>query len=114
MASRLGVHIRRARDAKGLGLRELARRIGKSPAYLVSIERADPPPGISEDTLRELARALDTEVDVLLTLAAKTPKSVRPRTATEMALYRLVRALPKERQEQLLRQLKKGSEPEDQ
>lgn len=105
MASKLGKLIRETRLAQSVGLRELARRIGKSPAYLVSLERAEELPGASEDTLATIASELGLEPDVLLALARKTPHKLAPRSATQIAIYRLIGALPVARQEEVRKQL---------
>src|SRR5450631_3068561 len=98
MPSRLGAHIRKTREQAGIGLRELARRIDKSPAYVVALERSDVPPGVTEETLTSIAKELDLSIDLLMTLAAKVPAALRPRTALEVELYRVVRRLPVDRQ----------------
>jgi len=90
----------------GVGLRELARRIEKSPAYLVALERADESPGITEETLVAIAVELSLNPDVLMTLASKVPAEVKPKTPLEVELYRRVRQLPVDRQEALLDALK--------
>ena len=105
MASKLGNLIRKTRLAQSVGLRELARRIGKSPAYLVSLERAEELPGASEDTLKNIASELGLELDVLLALSEKTPYLLTPRSATQVALYRLIKELPVTRQEEVRKQL---------
>jgi len=105
LASKLGKLIRETRLAQSVGLRELARRIGKSPAYLVSLERAEELPGVSEDTLATIASELGLEPDVLFALARKTPHELAPRSATQIALYRLIEALPVARQEEVRKQL---------
>lgn len=106
MASKLGAELRRARLKAGIGLRELARRIGKSPAYVVALERADESPGVTEETLSSIAAELSLSPDVLMTLAAKVPAEVKPKTALEVELYRKVRQLPVARQQALLESLK--------
>lgn len=105
MASKLGNLIRKTRLAQSVGLRELARRIGKSPAYLVSLERAEELPGASEDTLKNIASELGLELDVLLALSEKTPHLLIPRSPTQVALYRLIKELPVARQEEVRKQL---------
>lgn len=102
MPSQIGAHIRNARQKAGIGLRELARRIDKSPAYLVALERSDIPPGVTEATLSSIASELDLSIDLLMTLASKLSVSLKPRTPLEVELYRLVRRLPTERQRALL------------
>lgn len=106
MPSTLGAEIRRARLEAGIGLRELARRIEKSPAYLVALERADESPGVTEETLVAIGAELSLSPDVLMTLASKVPAEVKPKTPLEVELYRRVRQLPVERQKALLEALK--------
>lgn len=102
MASSLGDEIRRARLKAGIGLRELARRIEKSPAYVVALERAEESPGVTEETLVAIAAELSLSPDVLMTLASKVPAEVKPKSALEIELYRMVRQLPVDRQRALL------------
>lgn len=106
MASSLGDEIRRARLKAGIGLRELARRIEKSPSYVVALERAEESPGVTEETLAAIAAELFISPDVLMTLASKVPAEIKPKTPLEVELYRMVRQLPIERQLALLEALK--------
>ena len=71
--SQIGSHIRKTREEAGIGLRELARRIEKSPAFLVALERSEIPPGVTEETLKSIANELNVSIDLLMTLAAKVP-----------------------------------------
>jgi transcriptional regulator with XRE-family HTH domain len=105
LPSKLGKLIKQARQSHAITLRELARRIDRSPAYIVSLERADEAPGISEDTLRSLSKELHLDYDSLLAAVRKTPEELAPRSATHVALYRLIQELPLHRQEELRRQL---------
>lgn len=105
MASKLGDLIRRTRQQRSIGLRELARLVERSPAYLVSLEKSDVPPGVAEETLVRIANALELEADELLALARKIPAAAKPRTPTQIALYRLVQELSPKGQEQLKQQL---------
>jgi DNA-binding XRE family transcriptional regulator len=52
------------REKRGMGLRDLARRAGMSPAHLSMLERGQR--NGSLDTLRRLATALDTTIDALV------------------------------------------------
>ena len=106
MPSEIGIVIRHARLEAGIGLRELARRIEKSPSYLVSLERSEIPPGFTEETLVSIANEIGLSMDILATLTAKVPTSLRPRTPVEAELYRTVRDLSPERQKALLEELK--------
>lgn len=103
--SEVGHFIRSARQARGVGLREMARRIGKSPTLLVMLEKNDEAPGVSEDTLRGIAEVLDLNVDHLLTLAGKTPDDVVPNDAVEVSIFRLVKRLPPKKKLDLLKDL---------
>ena len=55
---KFGAFIRREREAKDLGLREMAKMIGVSPTYLSKCERDefDPP---AEDKVRKIAAIID-------------------------------------------------------
>lgn len=97
--------LRDARQRRRFSLRALARQLGKSPAYLVQLERAPIVPGVSEDTLIAIADQLDLDRDQVLAAAAKFPAITIPESSTEIALYRLIKKLPTTRQEQLRRQL---------
>lgn len=107
LSSELGKLIRDRREALGLSLRQLAKTIGKSPSFVLTLERERQPPAASEETLRALARALDVDPDQMITLAGKTPQDVAPETALEVSLYRRVKGLSVEEQERLLRRLNK-------
>jgi hypothetical protein len=74
---------------------------------LVSLERAEAPPGVSEDTLKALAAELKLDLDTLLVLAKKIPQELVPRSSTQVALYRLIRKLPAIRQEEIKKQLER-------
>ena len=52
-----GAFIRRKREEKDLGLREMAKKIGISPTYLSKCERDEFPPP-SEDRVRAIAEEL--------------------------------------------------------
>lgn len=107
MPSRLGARLRAARKKKGLGLRELARLVDKSPALLSRLENEEEVPAVSPETLRALARALDLDGDEVLLLASRT-EELAPKTAMELALYRKVQTLSVAEQKQLLRKLEQS------
>jgi transcriptional regulator with XRE-family HTH domain len=65
----LGGRVRRARVEAGFGLRELARRLDKTPSYLSDIENDRRVP--SEPVLRDLSRQLPVEFDELMGLAGR-------------------------------------------
>src|SRR5580765_6390097 len=109
MPSPVGAEIRRAREGAGIGLRELARRIQKSPAFLVELERSETAPGITESTLKAIADELSLDINLLMSLVSKIPASVKPRTPLEIELYSVVRTLSVEQQQALLDSLKAES-----
>ena len=63
--------MRDLRTAQDLGLREMAVKVGISPAYLSRIERGKERPPRPE-VIKELARLLATDPDVLFRLAEST------------------------------------------
>src|SRR6202048_4779959 len=72
MAGRMsfGALVRREREAKEIGLREMAKKIGVSPTYLSKIERGDfnPP---AEDKVKKIAEIIGRDSDELLALAGR-------------------------------------------
>jgi HTH-type transcriptional regulator, competence development regulator len=72
----LGQHIRKKREEKGLGLREMARKVDISPTYLSRVETDEETTPPSEDTLRTIADVLDTSLDELMHLAGRVPSDV--------------------------------------
>jgi transcriptional regulator with XRE-family HTH domain len=58
------------REENGLGLRELARRIARSPGYLSDVEKGNVPPP-SVDLILSIASALDVDKWELLRAAHK-------------------------------------------
>lgn len=71
-----GDQLRTLRTERGIGLREFARQVGISPAYLSQIERgmAHPPP---EDKVRLFASALGEEPDHLIAISGRLPETLR-------------------------------------
>ncbi len=71
-----GRRLRELRKQKNISQRDLAAQVKIDFTYLSKIEggRLDPP---SEDVIRRLAQALDTDEDELINLAAKVPKELR-------------------------------------
>lgn len=70
-----GETIRDLRLAQDLGLRETATKIGISPAYLSRIERGKERPPKPE-VVKELARVLAADPDVLFRLSSSTDPEV--------------------------------------
>lgn len=70
-----GETIRDLRVAQDLGLRETATKVGISPAYLSRIERGKERPPRPE-IIKELARVLAADPDVLFRLSSSTDPEV--------------------------------------
>lgn len=69
-SSTFGQLLRSIRLTSGVGLRELARLIGKSPGYLSDVELDNVPPP-SEETIVLIANALSVDKKSLLSSAKK-------------------------------------------
>jgi transcriptional regulator with XRE-family HTH domain len=72
---KFGAFIRREREGKEIGLREMAKMIGVSPTYLSKVERDefDPP---AEDKLRAIAKIIGCDADDLLAMAGRVSSDV--------------------------------------
>ncbi len=68
-----GDRIRQLRRNQGYTLRELASLVGINFTYLSKIETGSGQPP-SEETIRSLANALETDADELILLAKKLPR----------------------------------------
>jgi transcriptional regulator with XRE-family HTH domain len=73
--NKFGETIRDLRVAQDLGLRETATKVGISPAYLSRIERGKERPPRPE-IIKELARLLAADPDVLFRLSSSTDPEV--------------------------------------
>ena len=67
---KFGEFVRREREAKEIGLREMAKMIGVSPTYLSKVERDDFSPP-AEDKVRKIAEIIGHDPDELLALAGR-------------------------------------------
>jgi ribosome-binding protein aMBF1 (putative translation factor) len=67
---KFGEFVRRAREAKDIGLREMAKMIGVSPTYLSKVERDEFAPP-AEDKVRAIAQIIGCDVDELLARAGR-------------------------------------------
>jgi transcriptional regulator with XRE-family HTH domain len=107
MPSELGRLLRAARKKRGLGLRELARAVDKSPSLLSRLECDEKVPATSPETLRAIARKLELDEDRVLVLAMRT-EEMAPKTELEYALYRKVKNMRVSEQKQWLRKLEEN------
>ena len=70
-----GAYVRRVREARELGLREMARMIGVSPTYLSKVERDEFAPP-AEDKVKAIAKVLECDADDLLAKAGRVSSDV--------------------------------------
>ena len=88
--SNFGKTIRDLRNAQDLGLRETASRVGISPAYLSRIERGkESPPRV--EIIKDLARVLAADPDVLFRLSYTTDPDVTDFLRSHPKIMNLVR-----------------------
>ena len=116
MSKAFGDYLRSAREAKvaadsTFSLRRVAGEIDIEPSYLSKIERGiEPPPG--EDTIKDLARVLGEDPDVLLALAGKISSDLQAivckRPALLAELLRSFRALPDHAVARIVREVRDG------
>jgi transcriptional regulator with XRE-family HTH domain len=72
---RFGAFIRRQREAREIGLREMAKMIGVSPTYLSKIERDEFAPP-AEERVRAIARIIECDADDLLARAGRVSSDI--------------------------------------
>lgn len=74
-SGKFGSFVRRQRNARGIGLRQMAKMIGVSPAYLSQFERGEFAPP-SEEKIRAIALVLEHHPDELLAMSGRVPSDV--------------------------------------
>jgi transcriptional regulator with XRE-family HTH domain len=72
---KFGPFVRREREAKEIGLREMAKMIGVSPTYLSKIERDEFQPP-AEDKVKAIAKIIDCDADELLARAGRVSSDI--------------------------------------
>ncbi len=72
---KFGAFIRRKREEKELGLREMAKMVGVSSTYLSKCERDEFPPP-AEDRVRKIAEIIGCDVDDLLARAGRVSTDI--------------------------------------
>ncbi len=113
---RFGTYIREVRESlrktdRRFSLRQVAQRIDVQPAYLSEVERGNVAPP-SEATIRQLAKDLGEDPDVLLALAGKVSKDlqevIRRRPKLFGELLRSLRAAPNHAVLRVVREVRDG------
>src|SRR4051812_13837014 len=91
-----GEFVRRAREAKEIGLREMAKMIGVSPTYLSKVERDEFAPP-AEDKVKAIARIIECDEDELLAragrVASELSEIIKRRPVELAALLRTAKGL---------------------
>jgi transcriptional regulator with XRE-family HTH domain len=107
---KFGEFVRRGREAKEIGLREMAKMIGVSPTYLSKIERDEFPPP-AEDKVKKIAGIIGCDVDELLARAGRVSSDLSEiikRHPIELAaLLRTTKGLTADDMARLAREAKK-------
>jgi HTH-type transcriptional regulator, competence development regulator len=70
-----GAFIRREREVREIGLREMAKKIGVSPTYLSKVERGEFTPP-TEQKVRSIAKIIECDPDMLLGMAGRVPSDL--------------------------------------
>jgi transcriptional regulator with XRE-family HTH domain len=86
---KFGAFVRARREAKEIGLREMAKMIGVSPTYISKVERDEFPPP-AEDKVKLIAGVIGCDVDELLARAGRVASdlsSIIKQQPREMASF---------------------------
>jgi transcriptional regulator with XRE-family HTH domain len=109
--AKFGALIRRERETKAIGLREMAKKIGVSPTYLSKVERDEFPPP-AEDRVKRIAEIIKWDPDDLLARAGRVASDISDiikRHPTELAaLLRTTKEMTDEDIARLAEQAQKG------
>ena len=110
---KFGAFIRRQREARDIGLREMAKMIGVSPTYLSKVERDEFPPP-AEDKVKAIARVIECDADDLLARANRVSSDLSDiikRHPVEMApLLRATKGLSADEVARMARDAQKKNE----
>ena len=108
---KFGAFIRREREAKGLSLRDMAKKIKVSPTFLSKVETEDWKPG--EEKLRKIAEVIGCDPDDLMARAGRVPTELSeiikqsPHRHQMTALLRTAMGFTAEEMEKLVSQAQK-------
>lgn len=107
---KFGDRIRDLRKSKNLSQRALGDIVGVTFTYISKIEseKLDFGDYPSEDLIRRLAEALDTDVDELFLLAKKIPQQIRQRVMERPDAFRKFASLDDETLNKLLKDREDG------
>jgi transcriptional regulator with XRE-family HTH domain len=110
---KFGEFVRREREAKEIGLREMAKMIGVSPTYLSKVERDEFPPP-AEDKVKAIAQIIRCDVDELLARANRVASDlsdiIKQHPRELAALLRTTKGLSAEDMTKLARQAQRAKD----
>jgi ribosome-binding protein aMBF1 (putative translation factor) len=110
---RFGAFVRREREAKEIGLREMAKMIGVSPTYLSKVERDEFPPPV-EDKVKAIAKIINCDADELLARAGRVSSDlsdiIKRHPRDMAALLRTTKGLTAEVIAKLARQVQRAKD----
>jgi transcriptional regulator with XRE-family HTH domain len=110
---KFGAFVRRQREAREMGLREMAKMIGVSPTYLSKVERDEFPPP-AEDKVRKIAAIIGSNVDELLARAGRVSSDlseiIKEHPREIAALLRTTKGLTADDVTRLARQAQKAKD----
>jgi HTH-type transcriptional regulator, competence development regulator len=104
---RFGAFIRQKREAKGLSLREMARKIKVSPTFLSKVETENWKPG--EEKLHKIAEVIGCDSDDLFSRAGRVPTELSDiiiQSPGHAALLREARGLSDEQIQKVRNQIR--------
>jgi transcriptional regulator with XRE-family HTH domain len=108
---KFGAFVRHQREAKDIGLREMAKMIGVSPTYLSKIERDEFPPP-AEDKVKAIAKIIGCDADDLLARAGRVASDlsdiIKQRPREIAALLRTTKGLTADDMAKLARQAQRA------
>ena len=117
MIHTFGSYLRSVREAKAaenpaFSLRQVAGQVNIEPSYLSKIERGiEPPPG--EGTIKDLAKTLHEDADILLAMAGKISEDLQDIICKRPALFaQLIRTLKNQPDHAVLRIVREVSDGE--
>lgn len=88
---KFGVKIRKAREAKKLGVRNTAATLGISHSYLTIIENCCRSTRPAEDIIQSMVRLLDLDFDELMHLAGKIPGKLVDYILSDLSILQFLR-----------------------
>ena len=110
---RFGEFVRREREAKDIGLREMAKMIGVSPTYLSKVERDEFAPP-AEDKVKAIAQIIGCDEDEFLARAGRVASDlsdiIKRRPVLLAALLRTTKGLTTEDIARLARNAQKAKD----